>query len=86
MAKNNKPVWEAKIFPVKAAVWLNTTSDGQEQFYNVTIERTYKDGKGDYQSSSSFNRDDLLAAAKCFDAAHSWIIREEQKAFEAQKR
>lgn len=82
MPKNNKPVGEVKIFPVKAAIWRNEVENSERVFYSVTIERTYKDGD-EYKSAANFNRDDLLAAAKCLDGAHSWIIRQEAKDHQA---
>ncbi|MEM1353894.1 MAG: hypothetical protein AAGH88_03320 [Planctomycetota bacterium] len=58
-------------FPLRAAVWDNVTREG-EVFYSVTFERAYKkDGK--WNSSSNFNRTDLLALAKLADAADTAI-------------
>ena len=72
----NKPVFDFKIWPVKGAVWRNENDNGV--FYNVTVERSYKDGD-EYKSTGSFQRDDLLPLAKVADVCHTWIIRQEEK-------
>jgi hypothetical protein len=76
----SKPVHRIKIWPLSAAIWEQKTNDGKETFYNVTLQRSYKDSAGEYQASPSFNRDDLLALAKICDAAHTWIITTEEQA------
>ena len=77
MPKNNKPVYEVRIYPVKVAVWRNETKENSA-FYSTTVERSYKDGD-EYKSTTSFNRDDLLKLSKAVDIAHTWIIRQEAK-------
>lgn len=67
-----QPVSKVRIWPVEAAIWRNG------EFYNVTLSKSYKDGD-EYKNTHSLGRDDLLAAAKALDSAHSWILRQEQK-------
>ena len=43
--------------------------------FNVTFERSYKDGE-EWRTTNSFGRDDLLKLAKLADEAHSWITRQ----------
>ena len=43
--------------------------------FNVTFERSYKDGE-EWKTTNSFGRDDLLKLAKLADEAHSWITRQ----------
>lgn len=68
----NKPVDQVRFGTVRAAIWRNVNEDGRV-FYGVTVDRGYRDGKGDWQSSQSFGRDDLLVLAKVCDAAHTRI-------------
>ena len=42
----------------------------------MALARTYRDQAGNWQSSGSFGRDDLLVLAKLADQAHSWIHRQ----------
>jgi hypothetical protein len=49
-----KPAAEVRFGNIRAAIWRNEAESGP--WYNVTIERSYRDGS-DYKSSSSFGRD-----------------------------
>ncbi len=81
---NNKPVHVVRFGAIKAAVWLNETANGP--IHNVTLARTYKEGE-EWRESGSFGADDLLAAAKALDRAHTWIFeqRQAQKAAASQQ-
>ena len=85
MTSNTKPVDEVRIGAVKAAIWRNETDNGSR--FNVTFSRSYKDSEGEWKSTHSFRRDDLLVVAKVADQAHSRIFelkREEKAAAKAQ--
>ena len=70
---SNKPVAEVRVGAVKAAIWPNTTESGAVR-HNVTFSRIYKDAEGNWKSTSSFGRDDLLVVAKVADLAHTKIF------------
>ena len=70
---NTKPVEEVRVGTVKAAIWPNPTESGAVR-YNVTFSRIYKDADGNWKSTSSFGRDDLLVLAKVADQAHTKIF------------
>ena len=70
---SNKPVAEVRVGAVKAAIWPNQSDSGVVR-YNVTFSRIYKDGEGNWKSTSSFGRDDLLVVAKVADMAHTKIF------------
>ncbi|HBE67717.1 MAG TPA: hypothetical protein DDW52_06165 [Planctomycetaceae bacterium] len=77
MSDNNKPIHRIRLGAVAASVFAN---DAQEKtFYNVAIERSYKDGE-EWKHTKSFGRDDLLLVAKVADLAHSWIHAQQQAA------
>jgi hypothetical protein len=71
MSDTKKPAAKVNCFPVSAAIWRNSTPKGT--FYSVTFERSYKDDSGKWQTSSTFNANDLLLLAKAADQAHSAI-------------
>ena len=73
-APRNQPVHEVRLGGIKAAIWQNQTEAGVR--YNVTFERLYN-SEGEWRSTSSFGRDDLLLLGKVADLAHSWIIEPE---------
>jgi hypothetical protein len=70
--KSTRPVQEIRLGRVKAAIWANRTREGV--IFNVTFERSYKDGET-WKTSTSFGRDDLLKVAKLADQAHSWMTQ-----------
>lgn len=73
MPDSKKPVSKVQLYPITAAIWRNDVNG--QPVYNVTFEKTFKDGGGEYQSSSSFGVEHLLLVAKVADLAHSEIYR-----------
>lgn len=67
------PVDRVRLGRISAAIWKQTTDD--RSFYNFTLERSYKDDQGNYQSASSFSLQDALAVAKIANLADSRIRR-----------
>jgi len=70
---NNKPVYEARLGRVKAAVWANHGDAGV--WYSVVFSRLYKEGDS-WKRSESFSRDDLPLVAKLADRVHTWIYEQ----------
>ncbi len=66
---SSTPVHKVKIGLITAAIWNNGG------FYSVDMSRSYKNGEGNWQSSTSFGHADLLNVAKCADRAEIWIAR-----------
>lgn len=71
MTEKPKPIHTIRLGSIQAAIWSNPGQHGP--FYNVTIDRRFRDASEQWQSSSSFGRDDLLIVAKLADAAHTYI-------------
>ena len=81
---NQKPVAEVRIGRVKATIWLNGTE--RQPRRNVTFSRLYKDDAGEWKSTQSFGRNDLLVLAKVADLAHTRLFelpREEEQQAES---
>jgi hypothetical protein len=72
-ASHNKPVYEARLGRVKAAVWANHGESGV--WYSVVFSRIYKEGDA-WKRSESFSRDDLPLVAKLADRVHTWIYEQ----------
>jgi hypothetical protein len=80
-ATNNKPAFKASIGAVTVTVWRN---EGERAtYYTTDITRTYKDAKGEWATTSSFNHDDLLNVAKLAERAESFIAKQKQPNSEA---
>jgi len=73
MSDTKKPAAKINLHPVSAAIWRNQNPKGI--FYSVTFERSFKDDAGKWQTSSTFNANDLLLLAKVADQAHSEIVK-----------
>ena len=81
---NQKPVAEVRIGRVKATIWSNGTEE--QPRHNVTFSRLYKDDAGEWKSTQSFGRNDLLVLAKVADLAHTRLFelpREEEQQAES---
>lgn len=72
---SRSPVHEVRIGLIKACVWQNKRTIGDQ--YNVTIVRLYKNGDV-WKESAIFGRNDLLVVAKVADMAHTWIALRNQ--------
>ncbi len=72
MTTNSKPFDNIRIGPIQAAIWRNAGTDGRS-YYSVTMEKRYRDADGNWQSTSSFHRDDLLVIGKVTDKAYDRI-------------
>ncbi len=64
-----KPARKFRLGFVEAAVWDN------DNFYSVTLSRTYKDGE-EYKNTDSLGAGDLLNAAKVLTRAEAWIAEQ----------
>jgi hypothetical protein len=66
MAKANKPAAKFRLGYVSATVWKN------DDFYNVEVSRSYKDGD-DWKDTSSLSSGDLMNAVKVLQRAEEFI-------------
>ena len=69
----NPPVAKLRIGLLTASIWERTTDTGT--FHSVTFERRYRDAKGDWHSTQSFDKSNLLTLAKLADQADTEIAR-----------
>ena len=65
------PIAKLRLRLIYANIWQRTTDE--DAFYSVSFERRYKDAKGNWQTTHSYNSDDLLVLAKLADQAHTEI-------------
>jgi hypothetical protein len=71
-----RPAFEVRYGRLKATVWRQD-SEQSGPWYTTVLTRSYKDDSGNWQSSQSFGRDDMLVIAKLCDRVHSWIWQEQ---------
>jgi hypothetical protein len=69
--EKQQPAHAVRLRNVRAAVWANRNDGGT--YYTVTFSRSYRDQEGNWHTTESFGRDDLLLLAKVADVVHTWI-------------
>jgi hypothetical protein len=66
------PIAKLRFGLIYANIWQRTTDE--DIFYSVSFERRYRDSDGNWQSTHSYNSDDLLLLAKLADKVHTEIM------------
>ncbi len=66
----NQPVHKIRHGAVSASIWRQDTDKGP--MFNVTFQRSYKDGD-DWKNSASFGRNNLLVVSLIAARAYEWI-------------
>jgi hypothetical protein len=75
--ERQRPVHEVRLGRIKGAIWANNTDQGVR--YGVTLTRLYKDQEsGEWRTSTSFGRDDLLLVAQVCEMALLWVYQQSQ--------
>ena len=69
-APKTQPAHQIRSRSVKAALWKNETDKGT--FYNITLERLYKDGEV-WKSASSFGIGDISDIESVLKQAREWV-------------
>ena len=70
---NNKPAKKLQAGGISAAIWKNDLQlrDGRQvETYSVSIERRYKDKRGEWQSTSSLQMNDVPKAVLLLSKAY----------------
>jgi len=66
------PVARIRLGLLTASIWERVQLNGT--FYSVTIDRRYRDSKGEWHTTHSFDKADLLTLAKLVDLADTEIV------------
>lgn len=66
----NRPVHSLRYGVISASIWQQESERGP--MYNVTFQRSYKEGEN-WKSSASFGRSDLLVLSLLATKAFEWI-------------
>ena len=69
-SNNQPPAHKIRHGAVSASIWRQETEKGP--MFNVTFQRTYKDGD-DWKNSTSFGRNNLLVVGLIAARAFEWI-------------
>ena len=76
------PIARVRNGNVQLAIWENEVKEGKEirKFNTVTMDRSYKDSKDEWQKSNSFNVEDIPKLISCLEAAYRKIAVTEEDA------
>jgi hypothetical protein len=74
---NNQPIHRIRHGAVNASIWRQDNDKGP--MFNVTFQRTYKDGE-EWKNATSFGRKDLLVLGFIAARAFEWISNQSRKA------
>jgi len=68
---NQQPVHKIRHGAVSASIWQQEGDKGP--LFNVTFQRSYKDGEDTWKNSNNFGRRDLLVVSLIAARAFEWI-------------
>lgn len=57
---------------LRVVIWENESKEGK--WHSLTLTRSYKDSKGNWQQAATLSRDDTLAAAELLRLAYHKIL------------
>lgn len=71
-----QPEKRFKVGACTASVFVNevTTQNGPTQMKSVSLQRTYKDKDGNFQSTSSFGANDMPKAMLAMQKAYEYLM------------
>ena len=69
----SSPAHKLRIGALQATIWRNLAEKGN--WYSVKLTRGYKVEEG-WRETDNLGLDDLLAASKLLDMAHTWILHQ----------
>lgn len=76
-SSGNQPVHQIRHGAISASVWQQDTEKGP--VFNVTFQRSYKDGDA-WKNSTSFGRQNLLVISLIAARAFEWIANQPRQA------
>jgi hypothetical protein len=83
--RGSPPVWKKRLYGnnsfVECAVFRFPPEPGQPSIvgYSILLQRSYKDGEGQWKETKALRREDLLVAAHVLQRAYAWISEQEQQ-------
>lgn len=63
---------------LSVGVWKHKSEDGPD-YYSISLERSYKNRKGEFEATTSLRDGDLLRMQKLLDQADAWIEQDKSR-------
>ena len=61
---------------ISAVIWQNARKDGKGYEYPITVERSYQDRDGNWQTTTTMFNEHSLIAAKAHTMAYDFLVTE----------
>jgi len=83
----NTPMHRIPVGGVTAVIWKNLimVKGKQVPTLNVSLERSYKDGQGNWKSTASLKTNDIAKAISALQKAFDWLHVDLPKVIKAKK-
>lgn len=82
---HNMPEKKFRAGAVSVTVWKNKAAsregEGEVEYSTISIERSYKDKNGAWQSTNSLRINDLPRAGVALNKAYEYLVLREQELF-----
>jgi hypothetical protein len=80
--ESNRPAYTKKIGAVRVAVWANQKDD--RTFYNISVNRIFRDGDVFKESSSLNGLADIACLREALSHVATWLSRAEDAAADSE--
>jgi hypothetical protein len=90
MSEKKRPIMNFGPFPtdrntsIESSIWCNEIEAGGKKVktYNVTIQRSYRDGQGQWAKNQTYRVHDLPVVIHALQRAHAWILDNKESSTE----
>ena len=79
--EGNFPEKKFRAGAISATVWLNKSQKTEGEYKTITIERSYTDKDGKWQTTNSMRVADLPKASVVLQKAYEYLVLSEQDLF-----
>ena len=72
-----RPIWKTRVGSISVALWENEAKIGDKivPMLKASVERRSRDASGNWKSSASFSRSEVLQAAWCLQRAFAEMVQ-----------
>ncbi|MBN1275423.1 hypothetical protein JXA12_03970 [Candidatus Woesearchaeota archaeon] len=81
-----RPEKKFKAGPISATIWSNETErDGKpQQYFTITVERSYQDKDGNWQATSTMRVNDLPKVSLVAQKAYEFLALQDTESIDAE--
>ncbi len=76
---NQLPEKKIRASPISATIWKNFQGRDEGAFFNITLDRVYKNKEGVWQTTNSLRVNDLPKAMVVLQKAYEYLVLKERE-------